>query len=655
MLTEFQYSNTAIPKQVLDTTIYEILEKVRLEIKPRPKLSVPEWAELYRYLSPEDSKKALLGDPKWSYEGFQYLKALGEAFSNPKVREISVIKAGQTGFTQELLNCIAWAIDNAPGPMLVLYPTETNAERFSKRKLEPMLRDTPRMQGKVSDPTKRDGNNSMLEKTFPGGFVSIISAKSVNNLSMQSIMYLLIDEYDRIDRIAGAEGDTVEIVSKRLQGFREISKQVNISTPTVAGSSRIADKYSQSNQSQLWLPCPSCGKMQVLRWAQIKGWRISKGVYRPEHTFYECEHCNEQLTERDKYVMLREGEWVAQRPEIIKHVGLHISELYSTLSTWGDVVEQFLRTKGNQFKFQTWVNLVLGETYESNESSIPDDVILKRKEDFSIERIPEGAVFLTASGDVQKDRIEMGIIGWGENEESWWLDHKVFYGNPETIYSTEENNIYYRIEQYLDSKFLHDSGVYLRIQSCGIDTGYATTHVQKFIKLMNKKGKSWIFALQGDSGKAGAAVINRGTVSNKLRVRQFSVGTFTVKNIIFTRLGIDTFGAGYIHIPNWADEEFAKQLTAEKKIPKYNKGVMTGEQWVKIRSRNEILDLTVYNLAALEYANVNLGAVAVNFIKKIEKIRAAEEEERLEGKTNSAATPGKRKIKITKRNYVRDF
>lgn len=657
-LIEFNSNTAAIPQEILDTTIYEIFEKVRIQIKPKPKISVPEWAEKYRYLSPEDSKKALLGDPKWTYEGFQYLKALGEAFSNPKVREISVMKSGQTGFTQELLNCIGWAIDNAPGPMLVLYPTETNAERFSKRKLEPMLRDTPQMHGKVSDPAKRDGNNSTLEKTFPGGFVSIISAKSVNNLSMQSIMYLLIDEFDRIDRVAGAEGDTVEIVSKRLQGFREISKQVNISTPTVAGSSRIAEKYGLSNQSQLWLPCPSCGKMQVLKWAQVKGWRISKGVYRPEDTFYECEHCCAELSERDKYVMLREGEWIAQKPEIVNHVGLHVSELYSTLSTWGDVVEQFIRAKGNQFKFQTWVNLVLGETYESNEASIPDDVILKRREEFDISRIPEQAFFLTASGDFQKDRAEIGIMGWGENEESWWLEHKVFYGNPESVYSTDENNLYFRIEEYLDSKFLHESGVYLRIQSCGLDTGYATTHVQKFVKLMHKKGKSWIFALQGDRGLLGAPLINRGTINNKLKVRQFSVGTFTAKSIIFTRLALEEFGPGYIHIPSWADDEFAKQLVSEKKIPKYEKGVIVGEKWVKVRSRNEILDITVYNVAALEYANVNLGLAGRNFSMKIQKMKSEAEKNagvEVDEQNEVRGRSLKRKIKITKRNYVREF
>jgi phage terminase large subunit GpA-like protein len=58
-------------------------------------------------------------------------------------------------------------------------------------------------------------------------------------------------------------------------------------------------------------------------------------------------------------------------------------------------------------------------------------------------------------------------------------------------------------------------------------------------------------------------------------------------------------GPGYLHLPDWVDEEYLAQLTAEKAIRKYVKGRGAVREWVKLRERNEALDLEVYALAAL--------------------------------------------------------
>lgn len=617
----------------------------------------------------------MLGDPKWSHDGFEYLRGFEDAFNDPLVRKITIMKSGQTGFTQAMLNIIGYIMDLAPGPTLVLYPTETNCKRFAKRKLEPMLRDTPKLHGRVADPRLKDGSNSTFEKSFPDGFLSIISAMSVNNLSMQSIMYLIIDELDRIARTAGNEGDTVEVVSKRLQGFKEVSKWINISTPTIAGASRIEAEYLSSNMQRFHLPCTHCGEFQVLKFAQLKGWRIDKGIYRPEETYYECTICDHHLFERDKYIMLKEGKWIAEKPEIIDHAGLHISELYSTLSTWEEIIRDFIPKKENRFKLQTFVNLVLGETFEDNEIEIPESELMLRCEPYNASNLPEKILLLTAAGDVQKDRIEVGVKGWGLGEESWLVDYQVFPGDPEILYSsTDENNLWYRVELFFDTKYRHEAGVFLRLMAAGIDAGYATKAVQYFIKRMHKKGKRWVFALQGDKGIAGVPVLNRGSVNNRYRVKQFTIGTATAKNIIFSRLAIDEYGPGYMHFPNTLDEEYFKQLTAEKRVSVYEKGIEVRKKWVKIRSRNEALDIEVYNLAALDFINVNLEAYSRNFNAKLERIKAEkikEVEEEKEGtsilnpassikkpvpaNTDSSIRRKAKKLKQRSRNFAKEW
>ena len=626
MQTETVSTYPVIPEQIFWKSNSDILGYVESIIKPKPLVTVSQYAEESRYLSPEDSKAALMGDPHWSYTGFEYLRAFEDAFTEPLVRTITVMKSAQTGFTQAMINQMRWAVKFMPGPMGVLYPTEGNAIKFVKRKFDPMCRDNEDMRAIISDARKRDGNNSVSEKTFPGGFLSFLTSMAVNDLSQQSLMFLWLDDIDRIARTAGQEGDTIDLIKKRLQGFLEISKLVQISTPTVASTSRIFSEYNLSNKQKFYVPCVHCGENQILKFAQLKGWRKAKGVYVPEETYYECEYCKAALYEKDKYVMNKYGTWIAEKPEIIDHAGFWINELYSTISTWEYVIKQFIPAKENPFKLQTFVNTVLGETFEDNVVEIPSNALMARAENYTAAELPEGIILSTCGTDLQKDRAEVTTVGYGLGEETWVIEHQIFYGNPELAYDpTQENNLYYRLEQYYDTKFLHSSGVFLRIQAAGIDTGYATATAQKFIKKMNRKGKNWIYALQGDKGKEGAPLLNRGSINNKSRVKQFTVGTYTAKNIIYSRLAIEEYGPGYIHFPNTLDEEWYKQLTAEKKRPVYEKGVKVRDEWVKVRARNEALDNMGYALTGLDFLNVNLTAVHRNFNAKLERMKEEKE------------------------------
>ncbi len=597
-----------------------------------------------------------MGDPKFNYDGFEPLRDFSDAFSNPEVRIITVIKSGQTGYTTEMLNILGYTIDEAPGPTLVVYPTETNAIRFSKRKLSPMLRDTPRLHGKVSDVKKKDGANSTLEKTFPGGFISIVGGASVNSLSAQSIMYLIIDEKDRIPKSSGNEGSTDDILSKRLQGFLEVYKKINISTPTIKNFSAIENDYLSSNQMQCYVPCPECGYYQTLKFEQLKGWRIAKGVYDLSKTYYECENpdCKVHLYERDKYWMLKKKEWRADKPERTNHYGFKINELYSTLSTWEYIVDQFIKCKDNPAKLQTFYNLVLGETFEDLESSIDDNVLIGRREEYTSSKLPEGIIVLTAGIDIQGDRAEVVVKGWGLGEENWFIEFKTFYGSPQVVYSKNPENLYYQIETYLDKTFTHSSGIRLRISAVGIDTGFATRYVQRWVKKVRKNGKLWIFALQGDKGKSGAPVLNRPTTNNKLGIKQFTVGTATCKTIIFARLAIDEYGPGYMHFNMDCNEEFFKQLAgSEKALPLYKNGQPVGKKYVQVRARNEKLDCEVYNYAALDYLNTDLEAINEDFQMKVEKLKEANKE----SNEDEAKEVVKKNIAIQrpKNNYVTNW
>lgn len=649
-----------IPEEILKQTFQGLFDKIREELKPEEEISVSQWADRFRFLSPEDCEKAQMGDPKWTHDGFEYLAEFEDAFSDPIIRQITALKSAQTAFTAAMINQIFFAIDKGPGPILVLYPTEGNARKFSKRKLDPAIRDTPMIRQKVSDITKKDGDNSTLEKSFPDGFISLVSAATVNNLSSQSIRYLFIDEKDRIPLISAEEGDTVEIVAKRLQGFKNTCKQVNISTPTNKRTSRITADYEKSDQRKRYVPCPQCNHYQVLSFWQLKGWRIDKGVYEPENTYYECENCKAHLTEMDKYWMKARGVWRKTRPEVTDHAGFHINELYSPLSTWEDIVRQFIKKKDNPASLQTFFNLELGEPFEDVETEAPsENILVNRREEYDGNSIPEGAYVLTASCDIQKDRIELLVKAWGKGDESWLVDYQKFYGNPQTLYTESADNIWYNLETHLSTIYTSVTGVRLRIGCCGIDARFSTRFVLKFVQKMNSKGKGWIFALQGDQGLNGAPLLSRPTYkNNKIRVKQFTIGTSTAKTVIFARLKIEDYGPGYMHFNMLCDEEYFRQLTAEKEVPVYEKGVLKRKQWIKTRARNEALDLEVYALAGLDYLNIqNWNAVEQSFKAAVEKVTKSKDKP-ADSKKPQLPEETKRKSTTTvkrKKNFVTDY
>jgi len=124
----------------------------------------------------------------------------------------------------------------------------------------------------------------------------------------------------------------------------------------------------------------------------------------------------------------------------------------------------------------------------------------------------------------------------------------------------------------------------------------------------------------------------------------FTVGVDTAKELIYARMQIDAPGPGYMHYNRRCDEEYFKQLTAEKQVTKFSKGFPT-KVWVKVRSRNEALDCEVYALAAYTLMNVNVARMAQEMDQKAENIKAIKAGVTPEALPNHAPT--------TRQNFIR--
>ncbi|MCH7948394.1 MAG: phage terminase large subunit family protein, partial [candidate division Zixibacteria bacterium] len=386
-------------------------------------MSLSEWADQNRRLSPESSAEP----GRWRTSRAPYLKGIMDALSDSTIERVVLMKSAQTGGTECSLNAIGYYIDQDPSPILVVQPTVEMGLALSKDRLAPMLRDTPVLKDRVTDVKSRDSGNTLLHKTFPGGHITITGANSPAGLAMRPVRVTIFDEVDRFPSSAGTEGDPVTLGRKRSKTFWN-RKSFEISTPTVTGISRIEASYEMSDQRHFHVPCPECGTFQKLVWAQVKWDKDENKKALPETTRYECEHCAHRITDKDKHDMLINGEWVADNPDSAI-AGFHINELYSPWSTFQEVVEAFLEAKPRPDTLRAWVNTSLGETWEESGDDIDHLSLFESLREVYEHNIPHGVVVLTAGVDIQKDRIEVELCGWGIGFESWAVEYQILYGD----------------------------------------------------------------------------------------------------------------------------------------------------------------------------------------------------------------------------------
>lgn len=567
-------------------SIYDIIDKS--VILPPPDLSVSSWADENRRLSPEASSVS----GKWDTSFAEYQRGIMDAVNDPLCEKIVCMTSSQVGKTEIELNIIGFFIDYDPAPILVVYPTETLAKAFSEDRLTPMLRDTVCLQGKVKDPRKRDSKNTKLHKMYPGGHITMVGANSPANLAFRPIRIVLGDEIDRYPINAGGaegEGDVIALAYKRTKTFWN-RKLVIVSTPTIKGQSRIEDAYNESDMRRFFVPCVHCGHEQVLKWANVV-WEKIDGEHRLETAKYKCEKCGGLWEDSDRINAVKSGKWIAEK-EFTGTAGFHVNEIYSPWSSLREIVKDFLDVKHSNSKerMQTWVNTTLGETWEEEGLEVDDIDLYKKRENYSSEELPDGVLVLVNGTDVQDDRIESHTIGFGIGEENWSIEYQIFYGNP------AEDEVWRQLDAFLNKTYKHQSGAVLNVACSCIDSGgHHTSRVYDFVR---EREQRRVYAIKGSSSP-GMPIVSRYSIVSKCKL--FNIGTDTAKDLIYSRLNISDFGAGYMHFREY-DEEWFRQLASEKKVTTYIKGVPR-MKWKQKRARNEVLDTYVYANAAIKILN----------------------------------------------------
>jgi phage terminase large subunit GpA-like protein len=568
-------------------------------LEPPPSLTVSEWADAYRMLSAEASAEP----GRWSTARAPYQRAIMDAFNDPLVETIVVMSSSQVGKSEQILNILGYQVDLDPAPILVVQPTLAMAEAFSKDRLATMIRDTPALRAKFRL-AKRDAANTVFHKTFSGGHITLAGSNSPASLASRPVRMVLGDEVDRWE--VTSEGDPLALARKRAVTFWN-RKYVWVSTPTIKNLSRIERLFLTSDQRRCFLPCPHCHERFVLEWRHVR-WDTGQ----PETAHLVCPTCGCLIDEAGRAQMLRDPEWRATAP-FHGVAGFAIWEAYSPWRRLSDIALDFLEAEKAADTLQVWVNTSLGQTWEErDDDETPKSLLIARREEFAAE-VPAGACYLTAGVDVQDDRLEVLVIGWGPGEESWVVDARVLPGDPQLAEPWEA------LDEVLTNPYQHESGAQLHVAATCIDTGgHRTQFAYDYAK---KHQHQAVYAVKGRAGSGEpivSAPVKKRSGRDPRKVPLYIVGVDGVKALIYSRLKTTKKGVGYIHLPLehdvaegrfGVDEEFIEQLLAERLVTKHRAGVPT-RTWVPVRPRNEALDMFVYAIAALRLQRPNLVELA---------------------------------------------
>ena len=583
---------------------------------PPDDLTVSQWAEAKRRLSAESAAEP----GPWRTERTPYLREPMDAFTDPKVRHIVMVAASQVGKSEFLNNCIGYIIDEDPGSILFIHPTTIDAQEYSKLRIAPMLCDSPALRQKIAAPKSRDSHNTILQKAYPGGILTMCGSTEAHALASKPIRYVFGDERDRWATSAGNEGDPWDLAMARQTTFYN-AKAVEVSTTTIKNASAIESAYYTGTMERWNSKCPHCGEYHEIRWSDIRFEYDEiivshKKTYKVKKVYYTCPGCGCISTEAE--MKRAPAKWIAENPEAYGQGtrSFWLNAFVSQWASWESIVLKYLNALGSTKKMQVVFNTCFGEPWEDRGDIEDEDSLLARREDYGKDKngepveLPPGVLVLTAGVDTQDDRMEYEIVGHGFFGETWGIEKGIVMGRP------DDDATWNKLDEVVFDRVMRfENGVGLRVSMSFVDEGGHFT--QSVRAQCNARISKKVFCIKGMPGQDKPYISP--PKKQKIFVNQIAVGTCwqyqlgvdSGKEIIMDNLRVQTPGQKYCHFPKRDDygSAYFAGLLSETKV--YDPNKKQPWSWKKIpgHERNEPLDCRNYALAAFKALPKNLDEI----------------------------------------------
>lgn len=594
-----------IPKKTIN-----LMQSLLSMAAPPPPLSVAEWAEKYRYIP--DEYGAHPGP--WNNDATPYQREPMAAFTNPTVKKVIAMFAAQMGKSEMLFNVLGRYITVDPCPVLFVQPTIEDARDWSKERFTPTVQRTEILNKLIYQQKSRSSDNTILKKLFPGGYLALVGSNAPSGLAKRSVKLLLCDEVDRFAKSAGTEGDPVDLAIKRTSNFWD-AKIGMFSTPTDEGS-RIYREFMLGTQEKWEHECPNC---HSFHWLDLDNMEYDydeyevkeRKSYHVKNVVWRCPDCGFSFTEAQ--MKASNQKYIPQNPNIKDVRSFQVNAFSSPWLDWKDLIAEYLVAHNNPEQLKTFVNTRLAEIFRPVGQIKDINALMERREFYEAE-VPEGVLILTAAVDVQNNRLEYEICGWGRDEECWGIRKGIILGVPDQPHTWDD------LDEVLDRTYHYKDGTGIKVSRTFIDTGGG--YSDEVYSYCEKTAYKERFGIKGASEFSVPIIYKPAKAKGHENLLILLIGVSQAKTYIYQRLhDITEPGGGYFHFPNnegrGYDEVYFKGLMAEQLEQKLVKGRLVSV-WVNIAKdhRNEPLDLKNYNLAAIKSMNPDWS--------KYEKIRNGE-------------------------------
>lgn len=587
---------------------------------PPSRIPVSEAAQRDLYLSREYSKEA----GRISLERYPHLREIMDRLSDSDPVKLVVVKAciqsGKSVIGQAFL---VYSIVYSPAAFLWLTDTDLKAKKFSKGRLDAMVRDSPALAARVAKSGgRRDKEDTIHVKTFPGGNVTITGAQSASGVVSDTFRRACADEVDLHERDIGGIGSSIEQMLGRLSSWGPMGKALAVSSPTVEGESEIDHWYHLGDQRVFEVQCKHCGEFHTPEPCDehFQNWNL---IWSPDYSeiYYRCPRCGGRWTEADKSWFMPRGRWVATRPDL--GGGVITSYYYNSLLnplggfSWTELAQQWDRAQksakaGDLTKLKTVVNQRFARVFRDLGDAIDPHALRSHLEPINLNALPARVRAVTQTTDVQDDRLETQWVAWGPGFEAWILKHSILYCNP------DDSGPWRQLEELrLTTTFRTEDGRVLRSGIALVDSNDEPDRVYAYTTPRFDRG---VYAIKSVVGRPREAIwdktIHKDKRGKKRRSanRWFTIRTVPAKDRVYNNLRIAHPGPGYVHInedilrlcPDYLD-----QIASEQRVSTVSKGRKTVVYKKKTdNARNEALDCFVYNLGAvnaLRLAGMDLG------------------------------------------------
>lgn len=557
---------------------------------------------------------------KWEYA--PYARRILQSYFDRSTIETVLMMYSRGLKSTTILLLIGYLIDQMPRRILCMWPTNGQAEKWSKDILTGELFDTtPPLNWLGTKALRRTGSNTLLHKAFPGGLIDIFGANAPGDVRRAKGSCLIIDEEDAIETTETDEGDISSIFWKRGDEYPDTIR-IASSYPSIMGRSKVTARMERTDGNQWLSTCVLCGgEPYVMHRSQI--------VYEKDHpqdARLTCPRCKGLLTDAQRYDMAhRQGFecWKPQRDfrgrrgfhanamlwphpvDAIKYPGGFL-QMVAEREIADESSENPRRSK------RVTVNTVDADPWDPNlESEKPPQwfPLWGRREEYT--DVPEGGLVVLGSADLQLNRIELEWKAWGRREISWGLHHVVIDGDIRDKGTWELLK-----KELIGRKFKAHNGAPILWSLCFVDGGKWAEWLFRFLgdlaqnPIENVSGK--VRAVKGFGAQGHPVITDWRSIAKNLK--GYHVGTWQVKDMLNSRLNLEPIKGepdpdGYMHWNKSFHEGYFKQLCTAKVTIDFEKGDEVRKFLNDDQLADEGLDLNVYNYAAFRRRQWNFDAI----------------------------------------------